>query len=129
MEDRLRRRPHGDGRLVATACGDRQVRVWDALTGEPVTPPIPQRADVRGLRFVAGGRKLVVQLRGQQAVVWTLPLECRPVEDAVQVAGLLSAQQTASAETVVPHSAEALRKLWERLRAAYPADFSLRAEP
>jgi WD40 repeat protein len=48
-----------DGRLVATASADRTARVWDALTGKPVTPAMKHGGPVRQVEFSGDGRRLI----------------------------------------------------------------------
>jgi WD40 repeat protein/tetratricopeptide (TPR) repeat protein/tRNA A-37 threonylcarbamoyl transferase component Bud32 len=51
-----------DGKYLGTICGEekgplRTARVWDALTGRPVTPPLSGHADARGVLLSPDGRR------------------------------------------------------------------------
>jgi WD40 repeat protein len=47
-----------DGRHVLTTC-DVAARVWDAVSGEPVSPPIEHAARIAGAAFSAGGEHVI----------------------------------------------------------------------
>lgn len=47
-----------DGRHLATASKDRTARVWDGLTGEPITPPLPHVHEVYQALFSPDGARL-----------------------------------------------------------------------
>ncbi len=71
-----------DSRLVATA-GARQVRVWDATTGEPVSPVLNPRGELRignPLAFSADGRRLLTLSNADgigDATVWDIATGAR----------------------------------------------------
>jgi WD40 repeat protein len=48
-----------NGRLIATASRDHDVRIWDVETGEPVGPPLQHNSEVRDARFSPDGRWIV----------------------------------------------------------------------
>jgi hypothetical protein len=78
--------------------------VWDATTGEPLTPVLaPAEA--------AGWKALLT------------PDE-RPVEALLGLGRVLSAQRLDSSSGLVPLGPAELRGEWERLRAAYPEAFA-----
>ena len=58
------------GRRFATACGDGIARVWDAATGEPVTPPLAHRRRVTRVAFSPDGHRLATACRDGTARVW-----------------------------------------------------------
>jgi WD40 repeat protein/serine/threonine protein kinase len=115
-----------DGHWVATACEDKSVRIWNVETGEPLTPRIEHPETVVFVQFAQRDHWLVTRTASGQTRVWDLPRELRPVDDLVQIAEFLSAQQNHSAETMVPQTREGLQKLWLELRRKYPNDFSFK---
>ena len=59
-----------DGRRVATGSDDNTVRVWNAVTSEPLTPPLPLSGSVYNVRFSPDGRLLLAVGNGPYARVW-----------------------------------------------------------
>jgi len=46
-----------DGKWIATFDSERRSSIWEAATGDPLTPPLFQR-EVRNGMFLGGGRYL-----------------------------------------------------------------------
>src|SRR5205807_9901064 len=121
-----------DGRLVVTASADKTARVWDAATGEPVTPPLKHGAEVTRASFSPDGRRLFTITGGvlfdryldRQAWVWDLTPDPRPIQDLGLLARVLSAQRIGAAGAA-PVEMPALSSAWERLRAKYPGEFAI----
>jgi WD40 repeat protein/serine/threonine protein kinase len=59
-----------DGRRVVTASYDHTARVWDASTGEAVTPPLAHGDSVLRAWFSPDGRRVVTASRDRTARVW-----------------------------------------------------------
>ena len=59
-----------DGVWIATASDDCTARVWEALSGEPVTPALKHEAKVRDVEFSPDGRWLVTASEDHTARVW-----------------------------------------------------------
>src|SRR5205823_4695957 len=57
-----------DGRRIVTACGDQTARIWDAVTGQELTPPLRHAGWVTGAEFSPDGQALVTSSAG--ALVW-----------------------------------------------------------
>jgi serine/threonine protein kinase/WD40 repeat protein/tetratricopeptide (TPR) repeat protein len=49
-----------DGRILALACKDRFVRIWDIAAGRLAAPPLAQGNGIGDLRFLPDGRSLLV---------------------------------------------------------------------
>jgi WD40 repeat protein len=62
-----------DGRWLATACEDHSARVWNALTGEPVTPWLQHGYEVREAIFSSDSRSLATRTRRGEIRLWSLP--------------------------------------------------------
>jgi WD40 repeat protein/serine/threonine protein kinase len=118
-----------DDRLIATATRDNMITIWSAETGDPLALPLAlSRAPTEqrlSLRFTADNSAVIIHDGRGQTYCWTLPRYDRPLEDLLLTAQLLAAQQTDSTESLTPHSREALRRIWQKLRSKYPTDFSL----
>jgi eukaryotic-like serine/threonine-protein kinase len=59
-----------DGQRFATASADGTARVWDARTGDPITPPIRHAGQVISARFSPNARWLVTASADSTARVW-----------------------------------------------------------
>ncbi len=59
-----------DGRLLATAGGDGQVKLWDAHTGQPRADLSGHRATVKGAAFTPDGRQLVTASADGTVRLW-----------------------------------------------------------
>jgi WD40 repeat protein len=129
-----------DGKRVVTACDDSTARVWDAMTGNPVTPPLQHAHRLRGGFFspdsrmvftlsddeswrvwdAATGAPLTVSFRRGLEVEWDLTPPDRPVADLLQWAELLSASRLDSNGTLVRlDQADEIAKRWEGYRTRY----------
>jgi serine/threonine protein kinase/WD40 repeat protein len=53
-----------DGKLLAVACDDNKVYVWDLATGERVGPPLPHEREISAMGFAAGGKNIWTQSKG-----------------------------------------------------------------
>src|SRR5262249_31084064 len=74
-----------DGRLVATGSDDRTARVWDALSGEPATPPLWHGGAVSHVSLSPDGRYLLTGSADGATRLWDLAgrrTPSLPLEDA-----------------------------------------------
>ena len=108
------------GRWVCVVDEDSQARVFDAQTGDPLTPPLRHPVAVSGVQFVAGASALVTQTADGCSWVWPLRQDPRPAADLAELARLLAAHQIDASGSLRPQSKEAVQQSWERLRARYP---------
>jgi hypothetical protein len=68
-----------DGSLVLTASGDGTARLWDALSGQPVSEPMRHAGVVDRVRFSPDGRRVVTGSRDQTVRFWDVIRAPRPV--------------------------------------------------
>jgi len=59
-----------DGTRIVTASWDKTARVWDALTGKPVTSPLEHQAAVSSAVFSPDGTRVVTASDDKTARVW-----------------------------------------------------------
>jgi WD40 repeat protein/serine/threonine protein kinase len=113
-----------DARLVATASKDQTARVWDAVTGEPVTPLLRRKGGggVNRVAFSPDNRWVLTTSGDGGIDVWDLGSEDRPLDDQLQLAELLAAR-TIEGSSFVLSTIPRLRAAWEKLRRKYPSDF------
>ncbi len=114
-----------DGQRLAGGFGE-PLALYDALTGDPLTPPLLQRtASGRfyPVRLSPDGQKLVVS-NGDRAQLWNLPPDDRPMEDLVALAELLAGRRIGALGDFNSPPGAAVRSSWERLRSKYPATFA-----
>ncbi|MFL5339232.1 MAG: protein kinase domain-containing protein [Gemmataceae bacterium] len=102
-----------DGRAVLTASQDGTARLWDAATGESLTPSLPQTGWVRQ-----------VLTAPQDERGWDLSSDPRPVEHLLRLAQWLSGQRIDETGGTTPLDTEALKKLWEELKAEQADDLA-----
>lgn len=74
-----------NGRILAVACRDQSVRLWDAGSCFPLGPPLLHRAELLDLRFTPDGGSLVTLTATGRTHTWPLP---RPVADDPERMGL-----------------------------------------
>jgi tetratricopeptide (TPR) repeat protein len=111
------------GRLVATASWDGAAQVWDATTGEPVTPPLRHGSQGHTAAFSSDGRSLLTSSEDGTARLWTLRPDDRSAPDLQNLAQLLAGQQIDIAAGAVAVGSATLRAEWQRLRTRHPAAF------
>jgi len=59
-----------DGRRMVTACGDRTARIWDAATGQELTPPLWHEGWVDSAEFSPDGHEVVTGSAGAPSATW-----------------------------------------------------------
>ncbi len=113
-----------DGRWIATGCRGGAVRVWDTETGEPITPELEHPAQVESIQWANGSKFLLTKTTNGRTRCWPMNGDPRPLRTLVSIAELLSAQQIHRAESAVPQTKAALKKLWEELHGTSPGGVS-----
>lgn len=96
-----------DGQRLATASNDGTARVWDAVTGKPISSEMPHRDMVRAMELSPDGARLVTGCYDGTARVWDAtsgvplgpPLEHGQAVESVQLSPDGSALLTASGDS------------------------------
>ncbi|MCI0361384.1 MAG: protein kinase, partial [Planctomycetaceae bacterium] len=112
-----------DGRLVVLTSHPFGVRLWDAVTGDPVTPPLGHPEPVKSVAFSPDDR-LLLTASDRAARVWHVTADSRDADDWLQLAQLLSCTRMhAQGGRPVSLGPDKLRAAWDELRRRFPADF------
>jgi hypothetical protein len=98
--------------------------VWNAETGDPLTPPLRHPTGLTSAVFLADGRRIVTTDMDGHHWLWELPVDERPEEDIQKLGRLLSADTVTPAGVRAARQSEPLSTLWQRLQASYPANFT-----
>src|SRR5439155_16042063 len=106
-----------DSSLVATASEDQTARVWDAASGEPVTPPFEHRAVVERACFSPDGRRLVTTSADGVVSVWRLPRTDRAPDEEVRWAQSLAGQWIDDTGAALPITPQTMQNAWLTWRA------------
>jgi hypothetical protein len=117
-----------DGRRLVTASEDKTARVWDAGTGQALSPPLTHPGRVGQATFSPDGRRLLTLGEDQTARVWDISLDNRPAADWVRLAEFYSGHRLDRSGAAEPLSGQQMQEDWEYLRARYPQDFTVNAE-
>ena len=67
-----------DGKRVATASDDHTARVWDAISGQPLTERLEHGAAILSVRFSADGHWIVTASMDHRAKVWEVLVVSTP---------------------------------------------------
>jgi hypothetical protein len=115
--------------------------VWDAATGQPLTPPLRHQYQVHHAAFSPDGRRVLTASAGPAILpasqgdeppvlgwkgelrVWDLFPGNRAAEDWVLLAEVMAGHRLDTHGARIPLSPKVLRKGFDKLRARYPQDF------
>jgi len=108
-----------DGRLLASASEDGSLLLWDAASGELAAPRLNygSRHDVARFRFSRDGRWIALASAADTVVLRELLTTCRPVDELVREAQVLSAHRIDPVASMVPLELPVLSNAWHRLSA------------
>jgi len=111
-----------DGRLlVLSSAGG--VQIWDAGTGEPVSPPFTHPAGVEAVAMSADNR-LLLTASDRAARVWSLHPDERDAGDLLLLTQFLGGAHVQPDGRLVSLTSAELATAWEKLRAKFPGDFT-----
>jgi WD40 repeat protein len=109
------------GRYVFTAT-KRSVRVWEARTGEPITPPASFAGQISHVSFAADDSEVASTSTDGRTWTWSLRGDNRPTADLIGLARLLAGKQVDPSRGLLPIGPEALNQSAQSLRRKYPQD-------
>jgi WD40 repeat protein len=105
-----------DNQLLLTVSWDGTARVWDAATGDPVTPPLQHGGPVRIGRWNPDGQEVLTGSEDGTVQVWDLSPVGGTVDDLRRRAEVLSAHRLEPNLGSIPLTAAELQARWEELR-------------
>jgi eukaryotic-like serine/threonine-protein kinase len=109
-----------DGSLIATGSDDTTARVWDAETGEAVSPPLKHTDRVIFVGFREGGNQLVTVSADAVIRLWTLD-DGTPTERLIHLAKATSGQKIENGSVVALKPNE-IQTEWEAAQTASSPD-------
>jgi eukaryotic-like serine/threonine-protein kinase len=109
-----------DGSLIATGSDDTTARVWDAETGEAVSPPLKHTDRVIFVGFREGGNQLVTVSADAVIRLWTLD-DGTPTERLIHLARATSGQKIEDGAAVALKPAQ-IEEEWNAARAVTSPD-------
>src|SRR5262249_43488783 len=62
-----------NGKAVMTGSDDHTARLWDAVSGKPLGPPLPHQAQVRAVSFTPDGARVVTGSDDGFGRIWPGP--------------------------------------------------------
>ncbi len=104
-----------DGHLVLT-CADQFARVWDAATGEPVSPPLPHGSNIVWADWSPNGREIVTRVYGGKIRIWDISPGRESVEALTRQAELMAAHRLDARIGIVPLTPVEMKARWQEQR-------------
>jgi tetratricopeptide (TPR) repeat protein len=106
---------------------DNTARVWDATTGEPISPPLRHGDTVHQVWFSPDGQRLLTASADGTARVWNVPNNASS-DDLILLAEVTAGRTYNTSGAFVTQKPETLYAALQNLRTKYPAQFSISAE-
>ena len=100
-----------DERQIATASADGTARVWDAQTGNPITPPLVHERPVGQVTFSPSGRRVVSASADGTARIWDAQTG-KPVGPPLHHAGAVVVAQFGDDNHVLTASRDGTVRVW-----------------
>ncbi len=101
-----------DGKRIVTASADQTARVWDALTGEPLTEPLRHSRRVGVARFTSDGSRILTY-SGDAARVWDAQTGRPLLEPLKENNGSVYSQFSPDGNVIVVGYADSTSRLWD----------------
>ena len=101
------------GLRVVTAGHDGTARVWDALTGAPLSPPLCHEQDVKSARFSPDGARVVTASGDGTARVWDAATGALLTPPLRHASSVWSAEFSADGTRIVTASLDRHARVWD----------------
>jgi WD40 repeat protein len=105
------------GLRLITGSKDRTARVWDAASGEALSPPLRHSRDIQRVRFSSDGNRAVVIGASGSVVSWDLTPDGRPADVLVGLAEVMSCGRIDEKQARRVLDSKSLRSAWDKLQA------------
>jgi len=102
-----------DGGRIVTVCGDQSARIWDAVTGQELTPPLRHEEWVTSAEFSLDGHAVITASAGGLARVWDARTGQPLTNPMRHQARVTSAQFSADGLRVVTASWDKTARVWD----------------
>ena len=102
-----------DGRSIVTASQDHTARVWDAATGEPLTPPMEHSAAVYGAVFSPDGRSVLTAGQDGTARLWSATTGRSLAPPLRHAAAVWQAAFSSDGKKIITASEDHTARIWD----------------
>jgi WD40 repeat protein/serine/threonine protein kinase len=109
-----------EGTRLATCSTDNSARIWDALTGQALTPALRHRATIYTARFSPEGQRLVTASLDHTARVWDARTGMSLSEPLVHDDQVYDARFSPDGQQVVSASRDKTARIWDVRGGASP---------
>jgi WD40 repeat protein/serine/threonine protein kinase len=100
-------------------------QIWDAVTGQPVSPPLAHGGYLHHIAFSHDGRRAVTSAADNTARVWDLSPDRRPAADLAALSEVLAGRRVERGGNSVSIEPARSHERWQALKQSYPSDFAL----
>ena len=108
---------------VVTASFDGTARMWDAVTGLSLSPPLRHHDRVWHAEFSPDGNRVLTASADGTARLWPLAQNDWPVADLRLLAQTVAGRLIDHTGSLSPLAPEALKENWRKLQSRYPDYF------
>jgi len=102
-----------DGRRIITASDDGTARVWNATTGQPLTPPLAHKGPVNEGRFSPQGDKVISAAEDGTARVWDATTGKELLPPLTHATNVLRASFSSTGKWILTASEDKTARMWE----------------
>jgi WD40 repeat protein len=105
-----------DGTTLLTGCADNTARLWDTLTGKPLSPPLQHQDMVYAVALSSDGKLALTGSHDKTARLWEVP-SGRPIGPPLQHPDHVDAVAISpDGTTVLTGCDDGIARLWDVLR-------------
>jgi WD40 repeat protein/serine/threonine protein kinase/Tfp pilus assembly protein PilF len=101
-----------DGKKVLTGSDDKTARLWSAITGKEITPPLRHRDRVVAVAFGPDGRTVLTRSQDKTARIWSAASGKEITPPLRHRRGVLAAAFSPDGKTVLTGGSDSTARLW-----------------